>query len=290
MSTPSVAPVTTPADDSIGRSGEKLTRAEAFDLVQRAVSALVSGESTTSAETVRTKAFALLGRDSETLAARMFERILRDAHDADVIDLRRRGDDYEVGRVAEAATIADQLAQKEAELAKEQKAAAIASGNAAPRGLGMRGRAPARGGARGGNTPPAELLMVGVVTSNKPSVAPPAAPAAVAVTVEPVAAPPSMPTPKAEPAAKAPAGKKASAKAPGKKAAPGKAASPKAPAKAAPAKPEKGKAAKAPSKAPAAKSVAKKAPAKAEAQPAKPSAPKAAKKAPAKKAAKAAKK
>lgn len=286
-----MAPVATPADDSIGQSGEKLTRAEAFDLVQRAVSALVSGENTTSAETVRTKAFALLGRDSETLAARMFERILRDAHDADVIDLRRRGDDYEVGRVAEAATIADQLAQKEAELAKEQKAAAIASGNAAPRGLGMRGRAPARGGARGGNTPPAELLMVGVVTSNKPAATPAAAPAAVAPKVEPVVAAPAA---KPEPAAKAPSApaKKSAAKsAPAKKPAAGKATSQKqAPAKSAPAKAAPAKAAKAPAKAAAAKPAAKKAPAKAEAQPAKPSAPKAAKKAPAKKAAKAAKK
>ncbi len=175
----------TDAPDTIGLGGEKLTRAEAFDLVQRAVTSLVSGNATTSAEAVRRKSFELLGRDSETLASRMFERILRDAHDAEVIDLRRRGDDYEVGRVAEAATIAEQLAKKEAELAQVQKDAAKASGTAGPTGLGTRGRVAGRGGSRGGRAggPPPELSMVGVVkasSSASPSASAASAPAAAA--------------------------------------------------------------------------------------------------------------
>ncbi len=177
-------------DDTIGLSGEKLTRSEAFDLVQKAVTALVSGNNTTSAFKVREKAFELLGRDSETLAARMFERILRDAHDADVIDLRRRGDDYEVGRVAEAASIAEQLAKKEAELAQVKKDADKASGASGPTGLGTRGRMAGRGGRMGGRAggAPPELLMVGVVKSAGSPAAAPAAPAAAVAAAESKAA------------------------------------------------------------------------------------------------------
>jgi uncharacterized protein (TIGR00288 family) len=283
-----------PENDTIGLSGEKLTRAEAFDLVQRAVASLVKGVQTTTAVKVRKKSFELLGRDSETLAARMFERILRDAHDADVIDLRRRGDDYEVGRVAEAATISDQLAKKEAEIVQEQKAAKIASGTAGPSGLGTRGRAPARGGSRGG--PPPELLMVGVVSQSTSAAAAAAAKPAVPATpvvAAPVAAAPvvaapvaeAKPEPKAE--AKPARGGKAAAKAPAKTAArtePRTSAATK-PVKAAksPAKKAAKPAAKTPAKTPAkAAKPAAKAPAKAAAK----SAAKPAAKAPAKKAAK----
>jgi uncharacterized protein (TIGR00288 family) len=293
-----------PENDTIGLSGEKLTRAEAFDLVQRAVASLVKGVQTTTAVKVRKKSFELLGRDSETLAARMFERILRDAHDADVIDLRRRGDDYEVGRVAEAATISDQLAKKEAEIVQEQKAAKIASGTAGPSGLGTRGRAPARGGSRGG--PPPELLMVGVVSQSSSAAAAAAAKPVVqsapSVVAAPVVTAPVVVAPVAEekpaelkaeakPARGGKAAAKAPAKAPAKSAAraeprtsaatkPVKAA--KAPAKAA-VKTAAKSAPKAPAKAPvkaAAKSAAK-APVKTAAKPAKAPA-----KAPAKKAAK----
>ena len=80
----------------IGVSGDRLTRDEAFDLVRRAVAALARGEETIRASDLRRKAFEMLGRDSESLSERNFARILRDAHDSDVIDLRRRGDDFEV--------------------------------------------------------------------------------------------------------------------------------------------------------------------------------------------------
>ena len=62
---------------------------------------------------VRSTARALLGRDSESLSERNFTRILQDAHDADVIDLRRRGDDYEVAAAVGAAPVAAQLAAAE---------------------------------------------------------------------------------------------------------------------------------------------------------------------------------
>ncbi|WP_411278441.1 NYN domain-containing protein, partial [Gemmatimonas sp.] len=125
----SATPTATPSFGSavaghIGSSGERLTRSEAFDLVRRAVEALVQGDDSTSASAARTKAFELLGRDSESLSSRMFERILQDAHDANMIDLRRRGNDFEVARAADAASIVEQLKTVDDAQKAEAKAAA----------------------------------------------------------------------------------------------------------------------------------------------------------------------
>jgi hypothetical protein len=97
----------------------------------------------------------------------MFVRILKDAHDAGIIDLRRRGDDFEVARAAEAAPVSEQVAQVE-----RAAAAASASPPSAPAprlGLGPRGAGP-RGRL---SAPPPELLAFGVVETT-----PVAAPAA----------------------------------------------------------------------------------------------------------------
>jgi len=150
-----------PASDHIGRSGEKLTRSEAFDLVKRSVEALVSGEETTTASAVRRKAYEILGRDSDSLSARNFERMLRDSHDADMIDLRRRGHDFEVARAAAAAPIGDQLQSADQAL----KAAAAANAPPPPpRGMAHRGVGGRAKGGRGAATPiDPSLLMVGMV-------------------------------------------------------------------------------------------------------------------------------
>jgi len=263
-----------PVGDNVGRSGERLTRSDAFDLVRRSVEALVSGDAVTSASAARQKAFDLLGRDSESLAPRMFERILQDAHDANLIDLRRRGDDWEVARAADAASIVEQLKVAD-DAQKAVAAAAAAAMPAAPRGMGARGIG-GRGMARGkGLVPPPDLLMVGVVGTAVGATA--AAKTTEAKAPEAVATEANVVdggtaeagTPEAKGAeAKGAAVKtaKKAAKAPAKKAA-------KAPAKSAAAK------------APAAKAPAKKAAPARKAAPAKKAAP-AAKKAPAKKAAK----
>jgi uncharacterized LabA/DUF88 family protein len=147
-----------PAGEQIGASGERLTRDEAYDLVRRSVAALTSGDETVSAGAVRAKARELLGRDSESLSDRNFPRILKDAHDGDIIDLRRRGDDFEVARAADAEPVSAQLAKTEA-----ANAPAATSAPAAPRGMGPRGVSGPRG--RGGRpgAPPPELLSIGVV-------------------------------------------------------------------------------------------------------------------------------
>src|SRR5207344_1694502 len=86
---------------------------------------LAPGDSSAKASDVRRRARQLLGRDSESLSDRMFVRILKDAHDDGLIDLRRRGNDFEVARAAEAASVAEQVASNE-------RAAAAAAAPAVP--------------------------------------------------------------------------------------------------------------------------------------------------------------
>ncbi len=157
---------TADADGSIGSSGLRLTRDEAMNLVREAVAALTTDDEAVPDETVRRKARELLGRDSESLSVAFFGRILRDAHDRDIVDLRRRGDGFELARAAAAPSVADQLAERE----KEAKAAEPVAEAAppAPRGMGPRS-APGRGrgAAASRNAPPADLLLVGVVDSGE---------------------------------------------------------------------------------------------------------------------------
>jgi hypothetical protein len=144
--------------EAIGASGERLTRNEAFDIVRRAVETLTTDDDdTTRASSVRQRAREILGRDSESLNERMFVRILKDAHDSGVIDLRRRGDDFEVARAAEALPVADQVARADAAAAPPRPSLGVQT----PRlGMGPRGAGRGRGRLEG---PPPELLSVGVV-------------------------------------------------------------------------------------------------------------------------------
>ena len=151
------APTHSAAADSIGQTGERLTRQEAFDLVRKTVASLARGGSPVRASDVRSRARDLLGRDSESLNDRMFVRILKDAHDNGVIDLRRRGDDFEVAPAAEADSVADQLAKAAADAAPQVTAPATPQ----PR-VGMGHRGATRGRGRLG-APPADLLSIGVV-------------------------------------------------------------------------------------------------------------------------------
>src|SRR5262249_6149509 len=100
-------------ESSAGARGELLTRAEAVDLVRRPVADLVRDDESVRASAVRARARQLLGRDSQSLSDRMFVRILKDAHDDGIIDLRRRGNDFEVARAAESGSVADQVAKHE---------------------------------------------------------------------------------------------------------------------------------------------------------------------------------
>ncbi|HEY4734793.1 MAG TPA: NYN domain-containing protein [Gemmatimonadaceae bacterium] len=156
----------TPAGDGVGVSGLRLRREEAFDLVRRAVGA--NGGAPIRASEVRTAARALLGRDSESLSERNFIRILQDAHDADVVDLRRRGSDYEVAPAVAAAPVSDQLA------ASEPVKPAVPAAQTTPTGMGARSAPPSRGRGRGPigarvGIVPANLLSIGVVETSRPA-------------------------------------------------------------------------------------------------------------------------
>jgi hypothetical protein len=150
------------ASDPIGRSGERLSRDEAFSLLRRAVAAVAKDDVPVSAQVIRERAHKLLGRDSESLSERNFSRILRDAHDASVLDVRKRGDSYEVSAAANVPSVKDQIgAQQPAKPAAE----------AAPVPRSITGRRAGRG--KPGEIP-ASLLSVGVVELDTPAPAPPA--------------------------------------------------------------------------------------------------------------------
>ncbi|MDB4873570.1 MAG: hypothetical protein JWM41_16 [Gemmatimonadetes bacterium] len=166
-------------DTGIGTSGERLTRAEAFDLVRRTINDVAPGEESVRASDVRRRARHLLGRDSESLSDRMFVRILKDAHDEGIVDLRKRGDDFEVARAAEAPPVAEQLARSE-QSAIAATTPQVAPSAPAPRvGMGHRGAGAGRAGVRGGRlgAPPADLLSIGVVEHGTPAAAPAPTPA-----------------------------------------------------------------------------------------------------------------
>ena len=189
-------------DATIGVAGIRLTRDEAFSLVRDAVAAVTTGEDPVPSETVRVKAFHLLGRDSESLSDRNFARILKDAHDGGLLDLRRRGDAFEVVAASGAPSIADQLA------IAEQAARPVAVPSApAPRGMGPRS-APSRGRSAAKPAIPASLLLLGMVEE----------PATTAPVAEDGAEPKKGRRKKAEPkegeAKKEPKAKKPSAKKP----------------------------------------------------------------------------
>jgi uncharacterized protein (TIGR00288 family) len=160
----SPAPAASANGDGIGSSGIRLTREDAFSLVRRAV-----GENGPArASEVRAAAREILGRDSESLSERNFLRILQDAHDADLIDLRRRGSDYEVAPAAPATPVSQQLA------AAEPPKVTAPSAPSMPTGMGARSAPPSRGRGRGpigarAGAPPANLLSVGVVETSRPA-------------------------------------------------------------------------------------------------------------------------
>jgi hypothetical protein len=154
------------ARDGIGTGGERLTRDEAFDLVRRAVDILTGGADTpVLASDVRRKARDLLGRDSESLNERMFVRVLRDAHDANVVDLRKRGDDWELAPAADVAPIADQLQAAVPTPSQSQAGRSAATAASFRRGMRSRG-----GRTSGAMELPPELLSLGVVDFGAPAV------------------------------------------------------------------------------------------------------------------------
>jgi uncharacterized protein (TIGR00288 family) len=147
----------------IGSSGLRLTREDAFNLVRRAV-----GDRTARASQVRSTARELLGRDSESLSERNFLRILQDAHHDNIVDLRRRGEDYDVAPATPATPVAQQLAEAEPPKLATPSAPATPTGMGARSAPATRGRGRGPIGARVGVLPP-HLLSIGVVETSRPA-------------------------------------------------------------------------------------------------------------------------
>ena len=155
-------PATSP-NGEIGSSGLRLTREDAFNLVRRAV-----GDRTARASQVRSTARELLGRDSESLSERNFLRILQDAHHDNIVDLRRRGEDYDVAPATPATPVAQQLAEAEPPKLAAPSAPATPTGMGARSAPATRGRGRGPIGARVGVLPP-HLLSIGVVETSRPA-------------------------------------------------------------------------------------------------------------------------
>lgn len=145
------------------RSSEALTLARAFDLMRRALAELPSP---VGYEALRLRMAALHGREDTLLETERFARFLRQAHDAEVADVRKLGDgEFEViGRGVEpapqpAAAPAPRERAGAEESAAEEPLVVTPGGN----GAAARGGIRFRRGSRLGSAPPA-IAMVGVVS------------------------------------------------------------------------------------------------------------------------------
>ncbi len=137
---------------------DALTLARAFDLLRRALAELPSPAGH---EALRLRMSALLGREDPMLDSSRFSRLLRQAHDAEVADVRKVGEDeFEViGRGGEPGPALSRGGVAPAEEpAGNGTPAAVAPSDAASRG-GIRFRR----GSRLPAAPPA-IAMVGVVS------------------------------------------------------------------------------------------------------------------------------
>lgn len=140
-----------------------LTLARAFQLMAQALSEF---RSPVGQEALRLRMVAMHGREDPLLDAGRFPRLLRQANDAEVADVRKVGDDdYEISAQRQAA----RLALPPAPLAEESPAGLPAGAEAGPepaasaardngQRLGLRFRRGSRGPARGG-----EIPLIGVV-------------------------------------------------------------------------------------------------------------------------------
>jgi uncharacterized LabA/DUF88 family protein len=148
------------------RDGGKLTLAKAFSLLREALQQL---DPPVDQEALRVRMVAVHGKEDPLLEAGRFQRLLRQANDAEVVDVRKVGDDdYEVGLTA-----ADAQARVAVQSAAAQVrgAAAVtpeAEVKAAPAAEGPRRGIRHRRGSRVAGAGDAPVPMVGVVTLDAP--------------------------------------------------------------------------------------------------------------------------
>jgi uncharacterized protein (TIGR00288 family) len=148
------------------RRSEGLTLARAFDLMR---SALAELPSPAGHEALRNRMAALFGRQDPMLDAERFPRLLRQAHDAEIADVRKVGDDeFEVvARGVEPAAPQLSLAMP---VATDRGAEGDGAGTpiSSSDASAARGGIRFRRGSRSAAAPPA-IAMVGVVSLDEPA-------------------------------------------------------------------------------------------------------------------------
>ena len=199
---------TRPASKPAARTDGALTLAAAFRLMTDALADLGVP---TGNEQLRSRMVAMLGREDALLEAARFARLLRQANDAEVADVRKigDGDEYEV---ALSRSSAAQVAHRGRSAAPAEAASAVAAPDSAPAGNGVATPAAEPAAAarlsgmrfrRGSRAPsrPASMPLVGVV-SFESDTATPAEPVAEARAATAIDASPSESEAPAKPAAK----------------------------------------------------------------------------------------
>jgi uncharacterized protein (TIGR00288 family) len=181
-------------EDSRGRRASGFALGEAFGLLRQALSRLGGGDTPVPAEALRETMIELKGGEAEPLEAERFPKLLRQAHDAEIIDLAKEPDGaYEVKLrsdaaalptpAAAAATLPEESREPEPEPALPSgEGFAAAAPASPPAGVPARS-ARFRRGSRGPRVAPPEVPKIGVVEVDpnfKPRIelVPPAQPAA----------------------------------------------------------------------------------------------------------------
>jgi uncharacterized protein (TIGR00288 family) len=148
------------------RGGAGFSLGEAFGLLKQALGRLGAGDHTVSADEVRETMIEIKGGETGPLEPERFPKLLRQAHDAEIIDLSKVEDGAYAVKLRESA----EQPQAEAAPSVEQAPSAEEAmpGIAAPPGAAQPVGVPSRSarfrrGSRGGRVPPPELPKIGVV-------------------------------------------------------------------------------------------------------------------------------
>ena len=158
-----------PGGEGRGRrgGGGGFSLGEAFGLLKQALGRLSAGDGSVSADQVRDAMIAIKGGEAGALEPERFPKLLRQAHDAEIIDLSKVEDGgYAVKlRAVAAPQVGQDVAPQDTELpaAEESEVAPPAQADAAPLGAVPVRSARFRRGSRGPRLAPPGAATIGVV-------------------------------------------------------------------------------------------------------------------------------
>ncbi|HUL02566.1 MAG TPA: NYN domain-containing protein [Gemmatimonadales bacterium] len=150
------------------RRGSGFSLGEAFGLLKQALGRLGAGEHTVTADEVRETMIEIKGGEAGPLEAERFPKLLRQAHDAEIIDLSKVDDGAYAVKLRESAAAPEVEAGPPAESVPMDDTVGAAPASpatgpgATPAGVPSRS-ARFRRGSRGGRVPPPEIPRIGVV-------------------------------------------------------------------------------------------------------------------------------